>query len=482
MKEEKDVKRFKFDRHFWTLVGSICLSFIIGAAAMYFFAIRQINTAVGSLQATSADLSKIESVYTTLNNSYYKDISKTKLVNGAINGMVDATGDKFTAYLGKADATNLDSSISSKFVGIGAEVKINKKNIQIVSAIKGTPAKKAGLKTDDIIQKIDGKSVYGESLEKAVSKIRGKKGTTVKLTIQRGSSTFNVSIKRDDIPVKTVYSNLSKENKKIGYIQISTFAEKTSDEVKSAVKSLRKEGATSFVLDVRDNPGGLMDQALAISSMFLKDGKKIMQVQPKTGSPEIYKAGKEYDSGFKVTEKTVVIINKDSASASEILAAALNQSANDKLIGATSYGKGTVQTVNNFTDKTELKVTIAKWLTPDGSWIHGKGIKPTITADYPAYAYSSLIDTDKTYKKEDVSTQVKNIQIYLQALGYYTDKNNGYFGTSTVTAVKSFQESNKLDQSGEVNKETALKLESLVQQKISKNDPAYDAAIKAVIN
>ncbi|WP_409022526.1 S41 family peptidase [Dellaglioa sp. P0083] len=482
MEKDKKEKRFRFDRHFWTLIGSICLSFIVGAAAMYFFAISQINTLVGSLQTTSSDLAKIESVYSALNNSYYKNISKKKLVDGAINGMVDSTGDKFTAYLGEEDATNLNSTISSKFVGIGAEVKINKKDIQIVSAIKGTPAKKAGLKTDDIIQKIDGKSIYGLSLEKAVSKIRGKKGTIVKLTIKRDSSTFNVSIKRDDIPVKTVYSSISKKNKKVGYIQISTFSEDTSKEVKSAVKSLRKDGATSFVIDVRDNPGGLMDQALAIGSMFLKDGQTIMQVQAKTGSPEVYKAGKKYDSGFKVTEKTAVIINKDSASASEILAAALNQSGNDKLIGSTSYGKGTVQTINTFTDKTELKVTIAKWLTPDGSWINKKGIKPTISADYPAYAYSPLINTDKTYKYEDVTPQVKTIQVYLSALNYYKDKNNGYFGTSTVNAVKMLQKENNLTQTGEVNKDTALKIETLVQKKISKNDPAYDAAIKSLTN
>ncbi|MHC9532676.1 S41 family peptidase [Dellaglioa sp. L3N] len=482
MEKRKKARRFKADRHFWTLLGSIFLAFIIGAAAMYFFAIKQINKEVSSLQSTNSDLTKIESVYSTLNNSYYKNISKKKLINGAINGMVDATGDKFTSYLGKADATDLNSTITSKFVGIGAEVKLNKKNIQIVSAIKGTPAKKAGLKTDDIIQKIDGKSIYGDSLDKAVSKIRGKKGTTVKLTIKRDSSTFNVSIKRDDIPVKTVYSNLSKKNKKVGYIQISTFSENTSKEVKAAVKSLRTKGATSFVLDVRDNPGGLMDQALTIGSMFLKDGKTIMQVKAKTGDPQVYKAGKKYDSGFKVTEKTVVMINKDSASASEILAAALNQSGHDKLIGSTSYGKGTVQTISTFTDKTELKVTIAKWLTPDGSWINKKGIKPTVSADYPAYAYSALINTDKTYKKEDVSTQVKNIQTYLKALGYYKNKDNGYYGTSTVNAVKALQKANKLNQTGEVDKKTALKIETLIQEKLSKDDPAYDAAIKAATN
>lgn len=171
------------------------------------------------------------------------------------------------------------------------------------------------------------------------------------------------------------------------------------------------------------------------------------------------------------------MINSGSASAAEIFSAALNQSANIKLIGTKSYGKGTAQTTLPFTDKTELKMTIAKWLTPNGSWINHKGLTPTIKADYPSYAYQTAIDTKKTYSKDEVSKQVKKAQVLLNALNYSVGDANGYFGDSTVSAVNKFQTDNKLTVNGTLDKETINKLEELAAQKISENDNALNVAI-----
>ncbi|KRN09015.1 carboxy-terminal processing protease [Liquorilactobacillus mali KCTC 3596 = DSM 20444] len=449
------------------------VTLLIGGGVVFYY----MNQKLVAATETSQAMSKIETVFSSLYSGYYKSVSKQKLENGALTGMVNALGDPFTDYMSKDETESLNNTISSSFTGIGAEVQKKGDYVQIIAPIKGTPAKKAGLQADDIILKIDGKSIKGYSLSKAISLIRGKKGTSVTLTIKRGDSTFTKKLTRATIPVETVTGHLLKNNKTIGYIQVSTFSEKTASEFKAEIKSLRKQGAKSFVIDMRDNPGGLMDQALKMSSMFVKNGKTILQVQQRGQEAQVYKAGKKYDKGFKVNEKTVVLINSGSASAAEIFSAALNQSANIKLIGTKSYGKGTVQTTLPFTDKTELKMTIAKWLTPNGSWINHKGLQPTIKADYPSYAYQTAINTKKTYKQGEVSGQIKKAQVLLNALNYSVGSANGYYGDSTVAAVKKFQTDNKLTVNGNMDKETINKLEELAAEKVSDSDNALKAAI-----
>ncbi|KRN30095.1 S41 family peptidase [Liquorilactobacillus mali] len=470
-KQQKQKNRRKYS--LLTLILTSLVTLLIGGGAVFYY----MNQKLVAATETSQAMSKIETVFSSLYSGYYKSVSKKKLENGALTGMVNALGDPFTDYMSKDETESLNNTISSSFTGIGAEVQKKGDYVQIIAPIKGTPAKKAGLQADDIILKIDGKSIKGYSLSKAISLIRGKKGTSVTLTIKRGDSTFTKTLTRATIPVETVTGHLLKNNKTIGYIQVSTFSEKTAAEFKAEIKSLRKQGAKSFVIDMRDNPGGLMDQALKMSSMFVKNGKTILQVQQRGQAAQVYKAGKKYDKGFKVNEKTVVLINSGSASAAEIFSAALNQSANIKLIGTKSYGKGTVQTTLPFTDKTELKMTIAKWLTPNGSWINHKGLKPTIKADYPSYAYQTAISTKKTYTQGEVSGQIKKAQVLLNALNYSVGSANGYYGDSTVAAVKKFQTDNKLTVNGNMDKETINKLEELAAEKVSDSDNALKAAI-----
>ncbi|KRL38403.1 S41 family peptidase [Liquorilactobacillus uvarum] len=474
--EEQKVGKPKKRYSLLTVVIVGLLTLLIGGGSVFFVMDKKLTAA----QQTSSSMAKIQAVYSTLYNNYYRHVSRKKLENGALNGMVNALGDPFSEYMSKSETQSLNDTISSSFTGIGAEVRKNGDEIQIVSPIDGTPAAKAGLKANDVIQKINGKSMSGVSLSKAVSYIRGKKGTKVTLTIKRDSETFTKTLVRDTIPVKTVTGKLDSDHKNVGYIRVSTFSEKTSTEFKNEIKALRKKGAKSFVIDMRDNPGGLMDQALAMSSMFLKDGKTIMQVQTRDQSPEVFKAGKKYDNGFKVKEKTVVLINGGSASAAEIFSGALHQSANIKLIGTKSYGKGTVQNTVPFNDKTELKVTIAKWLTPNGSWIHHKGLQPTIKKDFPSYAYQTAINTKKTYQKGDVSDQVKKIQTLLKALGYGPAKANGYFDTDTQEGIKKFQADNKLQETGTADKTTIEKIEAKAAEKAANSDNAYQTAVDEV--
>lgn len=456
-----------------TTVLAVVCGMLISGGGVYWWQHRQVQEA----QTTSRALSKIQSVYTAIRQNYYKGESSSKLTTGAINGMINALGDQFSEYMSKSEAQSLTDTVSGSFSGIGAEVRKNGNQIQVIAAIANTPAAKAGLKANDVILKLNNRSLTGMSLAKAVSLIRGKIGTKVTLTIKRGNQTFTKTLKRAKIPVATVNSKMLAHH--VGYIQITTFSTNTAKEFKQAVKKLTKQKATRLVVDVRNNPGGLMDAALKISSMFLKNGKTIMQTQVRSLTPTKYKASSSLDGGFKVKLKTVVLMNGSSASAAEIFAAALHQSANVKLVGTKSYGKGTVQTTSSFSDGTELKLTIAKWLTPNGTWIHHKGLQPDVKVDYPSYAYQTAITT-KTLKPGQVSQQVKKLQIFLKALGYKPGTTNGYYSAQTKAAVKAFQKNNHLKQTGTATQATITKLETKVADKIAQNDPMLQRAVKTV--
>ncbi|MCD2256552.1 S41 family peptidase [Lactobacillus sp. CC-MHH1034] len=470
-KQKKTVSRFVpiFVGILAFLIG-VFLTIIVG----FFLISRTLMAPTGQ---NSSGFNKISTVYQTIKQNYYRPVNSEKLIDGAVNGMVQSLGDQFSEYLPKEDASDLNTTISASFGGIGASVKQSGNYVAVDAPVKDTPAKKAGLKTGDIILAIDGQSAKNLGVSKVVSKIRGKIGTKVKLTLKRDDRQFDVTLTRAKIPVKTVSGKLDSDNKQIGNIQISTFSEPTAKELKQTIKKLRTQGAKSFVIDLRGNPGGTLPTALASASMFLKNGQTIMQVQQRDSKPERFTAGKTYDDGFKVTEPTVVLVDEDSASASEIFASALKESAGDQIIGTTSFGKGTVQTVSDLGHDSEMKITTARWLTPDGHWINKKGVQPTIVAKYPDYAYLSTFDVEKTYKSGDSSRTIITIQKSLQALGYPLDQTNGVYDQSTLDAVKQFQNDYQIPVSGEMDPTTNRRLTEALSQLIGKNDNAYKQAI-----
>ncbi len=330
-----------------------------------------------------------------------------------------------------------------------------------------------------MLLKVNGKDVSKETVTQAVAKIRGKIGTTVAVTVKRGSKQATFSMKRKKITVDTVTGKLAPANKQVGVITISTFSEPTVKQFKATVKKLRKEGAKSFILDLRQNPGGMMTAALSISSMFSKNGQTVMQIEDRNGAKEVYKAGKKLDGGFKVTEKTAVLIDGNSASASEITAAALHQNSQIPLVGEKSFGKGTVQNVGEMSSNKELKLTVAKWLTPDGTWINHKGLTPDVKVAYPAAAKITLINATQL-KPGDKGSDVKSLQQMLKALKIGSATVNGQYDDATQAAVKSFQEANKLDASGTADQDTLAALAQKLSDQLTKDDPMVAAAIKEV--
>lgn len=428
---------------------------------------------------TNDDLAKLELVYDTLVSGYVdKNINKDDIINGALKGMAEATGDPYTNYLVNDETAAIDETMTGSFGGIGAELRSENNRVIISNTREGTPAQKIGLQENDAILKVDGEDMEGKSISYVVSKVRGEVGTDVTLTIQRGTQELEVKITRAKIAIETVKGTVDATDATIGHVQINSFAKNTAKEVEKVVTDLREKGVKKFIFDVRYNPGGLLDQAIMIANMFLEEGKTILNVENRDGQIKTYKASKDYGT-FKITEPYVLLVNEGSASASEILAAALKESADAQLIGKKTYGKGTVQSVIEVGENAELKYTIAKWLTPNKTWIHKTGIEPTEEVSMPDYYNITIIDTREVVKEGAVSDNVKTIETILKGLGYDVTA-DGYFDSKTTEAVKEFQKSKGLSETGEVDEKTGTALMSAIRDALKANDTQYKAAVRAL--
>lgn len=318
------------------------------------------------------DYSSVNTVYRDLRNDYDGKLSETQLLNGIKNGLVNATGDPHSEYFTPSQATAFNNELNGSFSGIGAQLDENSTNkLEVVAPLTGSPAAKAGLQPHDLITAINGMATDGMSIDAAVNAVRGTAGSKVSLTIVRGVQTFQTTITRADITVPSVNSKILAGN--IGYIQINQFDSDTSELATQAADKFKTAKVNGVILDLRDNPGGAVDAAINVSSLWLKKGNVIMQ--EKRGS-QVIKTYTATGNNPLLGIPTVVIINQGSASAAEITAGALHDDNAATLIGEKSYGKGSVQEVLNLSDGAELKITIYHWYRPNGKNIDKKGIMP----------------------------------------------------------------------------------------------------------
>lgn len=419
----------------------------------------------------------LQAVYEIILSNYIHDVSAEDLLEGALSGMVSAIDDPYSQFLTIEETETMDETISASFEGIGAEIMSINDQITIVSPIKGAPAERAGLLPNDIIISADGTPLAGMTATDAVRLIRGERGTKVTLEIQREAQVFSVDIVRDTIPIETVAYKLSEDRPEVGIISVFSFSRPTYDEIVAAVKDLRTQGATKFVFDFRQNPGGLLDQALKIGNMFVEDGATLLQTEEKNGKPYIIKASDEEYGDFQIDEPVVMLIDEGSASASEIVAGIMKEEADIPLVGVTSFGKGTVQSIYPLSDDSELKLTVAKWLTPKGNWIHGEGIAPDYEIKLPDYAFLTLIDATAEYKMGAVSDAVKNVEQMLKAIGYNVVA-DGYFDQNTLDAINQFQADNVLAQTGAIDDETSVALVEQLREVIAENDTQLSKALE----
>lgn len=430
-------------------------------------------------QDSKEGIKKIETALELVQKNYVEDVDRDKLVNGAIDGMMNALGDPFSSYMAPDTAQQFSEQIEGSFTGIGAEVSLENGNVVVVSPIKGSPAEKAGIQPKDILLSVNGESLEGLSLNEAVAKIRGPKGTEAKVKVKRAgsASTLEFSIARDNIALETVYSHL--EDGGVGVIEVTEFSMNTAKRFKQELDSLEKQGMKGLVIDVRNNPGGVLNIVAEMAEMFVPEGKAIVQVENKNKQREqtISKgSGKKYP--------VVVVTNKGSASASEILAGALQESAGATLVGEATYGKGTVQSSysQEMGDGSMLKITIAKWLTPNGEWIHEKGIKPDVAVSQPDYFTVAPINKEKTFKYDMLGEDIKSAQTMLSGLGFDPGRKDGYFDKNTENALKKFQAGQNLTANGVLDAKTAEALESSLIKQIRdpKNDAQLNRALEVV--
>lgn len=421
------------------------------------------------------EFSKLYEAYDTLKNNYYTDLNEQQLIDGAISGMVESLDDPYSDYMSLEDAKSFHESISASFEGIGAEIQQKDGHIAIVTPLKGSPAEKAGLLPEDLILTVDGESIQGMSTTEAVALIRGEKGTKVKLTIQRGDAEpTEVTITRDTIPIETVYGEMLEDG--VGKIQITNFSEHTFEELEEVLEDLQSKEMKGLVLDLRQNPGGLLDQAIKITSLFVPEGELLFKVEDRKGNVQEYPSVGGNEGDFPL----VVVIDKGSASASEILAGAVSESAGVPLVGQNTFGKGTVQRAENFQDGSNLKLTTEKWLTPNGNWVHQKGIKPDYEVSMPDYASLPFIDPETELKLSTASEQVKAAQTMLKVLGYDPGREDGYFDEKTSEAVKQFQKEKELEETGTLEGSSTMELMTAVRNKMLEDDPQLKKAIEVV--
>lgn len=355
--------------HIFVLVLAIAVAYIAGTRSDYIVAKLKGEKSTSD----TLDFATVQNLYKQLAVSYDGALDKQKLIDGAKRGMVDAVGDPYTVYFTADEAKEFLNDLEGTFEGIGAELGKKDGQLTVISTIEGSPAQKAGIIAGDSIVMVNNEATHAWSVEQAVKKIRGQRGTSIKLTLARSGQDkpVEISVVRDTITDPSVKTEITSDN--IGIMRISRFGQSDTVQLaRQAAQEFTQKGVKGIVVDLRGNGGGYLDAARDISSLWL-DGKVV--VTERTGGQVVdtlYAHGESVLKGIP----TVVLVNGGSASASEIMAGALSDNNAAKLVGEKTYGKGVVQDVKSLDDGGSLKVTIASWYTPSGKNISKEGITP----------------------------------------------------------------------------------------------------------
>lgn len=331
---------------------------------------------------------QLEVVRKQLLNMYYKDIDESKFTEAMIRGMLKSLDDPYTVFFNEKEYKEFNDMSHGSYGGLGITISPGKDGfITVISTFKNSPANEAGIKKDDKILKVEGVEYGADKMDLAVGKMRGEPGTEVTITVGRGTEQFELKLKRALIVIDSVEFEMMDKDQKIGYIKINSFDDKVAKEFKTAYNTLFGEGMKGFIIDLRENPGGSLAQCIEIADSLL--GKQvILNIVEKNKKPDPI-----YSDENKVSLPFVLLVNSSSASASEILAGAVQDTKSGTLIGTTTYGKGLVQTIWPIFGKSGLKITTSEYTTTNGRNIHGKGITPDI-----------VLELSKDYKPEDRTT------------------------------------------------------------------------------
>ena len=392
-------KRFKVYKIIMLVVLVAFITFFVTSIGMY-----QYFTTDGFGKRAVAKAKESEEIVETLDqyrriiDKYYLgDIDEEKLKEGAISGYIEGLGDEYTEYISKEDMADYMADTMGNFVGVGIymvqDTETNR--IMVLSPIKGGPAEKAGLQPGDYIISVDGVEYSGEQMTEASNNIKGEEGTTVKIEILRGNETLNFELTRENIKVNPVEGEVLEDD--IGYITFSSFDEGTADEFKSKFEELQGQGITSLIIDLRNNGGGIVDEALNIANYILDKDSVILYEVNKSNEEEVEKTT---DNPI-INMPIVVLTNGNTASSSEILAGALKDHGKATIVGTKTYGKGVIQQIITLSDGSGLKITSEKYLTPNRTEINKVGIEPDEEVELP----DSVTNVLNVERSEDTQLQ-----------------------------------------------------------------------------
>lgn len=375
----KEQQKGNLSKSIMLIIVTALLTFIITIMLVNNNTIKLEDLGVSEVEDSkyNALVSTLKNFKELLDEEYKGEINESDMLEGAIKGYIEGLGDEYTEYFTKEEMEEFTEDTEGEFEGIGVYIGQEKEteNVVILSTIKDSPAEKAGLQAGDIITKVNEEDVLGAGSSLVSSKVRGESGTEVKIEVKRNDETKEFTVKRENVQMYHVETKVLENN--IGYMGMSTFNENCAQEFEQKYKELQEQNITGLVVDLRYNGGGLVDEVLDIVDLFVDKGKDVLITVDKNGKEEIEKA-----KGEKiVTVPVVVLVNEYSASASEIMAAALKEQANAKIVGKTTYGKGVIQVLHPLKDGSGIKVTVKEYLTPNRNTINKVGVTPDYEVD-----------------------------------------------------------------------------------------------------
>ena len=361
-------------RKYLRLASLVVFSMMVGSVITIFIK-NDSNIRIPRNTASRSDFEPLYETYDTILKDYYKDIDSKTLIDGALNGMLNSLEDQHTSYFNEEEKEDFDTELEGIYYGIGAQIQlVEENNVKIIKVFDDSPAEKAGLQEGDIFVSIDGKSTDGLDATGVANILRSNKVTKSKIVVRRGDEEKEFVVTKANVTLLSVSSEMLDDN--IGYIGVSLFGKQTFSQFSDALEKLEKDNMKSLIIDLRGNTGGYLSTVKDMLELFVDKGQVLYKIQNSDGIKE-YKSNVKNDIDYKV----VILIDSGSASASEIMAAAMKENLNATLIGKTTYGKGTVQVTKNLSNGTMIKYTIEKWLTPNGNNIDGEGINPDYDID-----------------------------------------------------------------------------------------------------
>jgi len=392
----------------------IIIAFLIGM-----FAGINLSNSLSANEPAHRYLDYFHQVYHYIISDYVDEVGNKEIFYGAIRGMMKALHDPYSRFLDENDFNEFKEDITGDFVGVGIEISARDGEIVLISPIEDSPAAKAGIKEGDVIEKVNDVSIKNKSVPDIVKMIRGRSDTTVKMQVRREGfdEPLELTLKRAVIHTSSVAYDMI-ENSDIGYLRIKIFGDDTTREVEKALKFFTAKGVSNLIVDLRGNPGGKLDDAIQISDFFLEKGKTIVTTKGRKGSGNITEAKSTSDPIYR--GKVIVLVNKGSASASEILAGAIKDNNRGKLLGERTFGKGVVQRLFNLTDVIGITLTVAKYYTPSGVSIHGTGILPDIQV-------SSQIIPEADKKNVNIIVRDKIPELFVKTNRQYNEETKRKF-------------------------------------------------------